>query len=169
MTVQDIISELKTNQKVFENLLKNRAQEEYLWRPQPKKWCLLEIVCHLLDEEREDFRARVKHTLETPLADLKPINPRGWVLERNYINQDYNEELSSFLNERQQSVSWLNTQIKANWDSAISHPALGTMSAKLFLANWLAHDYLHIRQITRCQYFHLQEKTNLDLKYAGNW
>ena len=43
------------------------------------------------------------------------------------------------------------------------------MSAKLFLTNWLAHDYLHIRQIIRYQYHYLKESTAIDLGYAGNW
>jgi DinB superfamily len=167
--VRDIFKKLGSNKKVFENLLINKTPEEYLWRPQPEKWCLLEIVCHLLDEEREDFKARVKHTLENPFKDLKPINPEGWVLERHYINQDYKQTLSAFLKERDASVLWLNTQINADWDGSIKHPTLGNMSAELFLANWLAHDYLHIRQIIRYQYFYLKEKTNLDLQYAGNW
>jgi len=43
------------------------------------------------------------------------------------------------------------------------------MSAKFILANWLAHDYLHIRQITRLKYDYLQDIPNENLSYAGNW
>ena len=43
------------------------------------------------------------------------------------------------------------------------------MSAKLFLTNWLDHDYLHIRQIIRYQYQCLKEQTHIDLQYAENW
>ena len=43
------------------------------------------------------------------------------------------------------------------------------MSVKLFLSNWLAHDYLHIKQITRYRYNYLEEKTAINLQYAGNW
>ena len=34
------------------------------WKPTPKDWSILEIACHLLDEEREDFRVRLRSTLE---------------------------------------------------------------------------------------------------------
>jgi hypothetical protein len=30
------------------------------------------------------------------------------------------------------------------------------MSAEMFLANWLAHDYLHIRQLIRLRYHYLE-------------
>ncbi len=72
-----IIEELDKNRFVFENLLKNKNEEEYLWKPSPDKWCLLEIICHLYDEEREDFRARTKHTLETPNEPLPKIDPQS--------------------------------------------------------------------------------------------
>lgn len=169
MTVQEITVQLENNRKVFENLLININNEEYFWKPEPNKWCLLEIICHLLDEEQEDFGARVKHALENPQKGLVPINPEGWVIERDYINQDYNQKLQEFLNARSQSILYLKKQIKANWDNTITHPVLGRMSAKLFLTNWLAHDYLHMRQIIRYQYIYLNKTTKIDLQYAGNW
>ena len=169
MTPREITLKLAANQDIFKRLLSGKTGSEYLWRPEPGKWNLLEIVCHLLDEEREDFRDRVKHTLENSLAAMKPINPVGWVLERNYASQDYEKTLRSFLSERSDSVAWLQTLTHANWENAHRHPKLGTLSARLFLVNWLAHDYLHIRQIIRYNYQFLQEQTGMDLQYAGTW
>ena len=169
MTISNIINQFEKNKILFENLLINKNEKEFLWRPLPEKWNLLEIVCHLIDEEREDFRARVKHTLENPLKEMPPINPEGWVLERAYKSKNYNEKVLEFLKERGNSITWLKTQVDSNWDNAYLHSAFGEMSAKLFLANWLAHDYLHLRQILRYQYDYLKEQTNIDLQYAGNW
>jgi hypothetical protein len=36
-------------------------------------------------------------------------------------------------------------------------------------ANWLAHDYHHIRQVNRRLYEYLQFKSKANLAYAGNW
>ena len=101
-----IIQELKRNRNVFNDLLSGTSREKYLWKESPEKWCLLEMVCHLCDEEREDFRARVKHVLTTPDLPLPPIDPQGWVQERNYISKDFELMLSLFLEERSHSVSW---------------------------------------------------------------
>lgn len=169
MGITDIVQQLENNKKVFENLLINKTEHQYLWRPKPEKWCLLEIVCHLLDEEKEDFRARVKHTLEYPNKLLVPINPEGWVNERKYISRDYSQTLKIFLEERNNSVKWLKKQTSANWNNAIIHPELGKLSAELFLRNWLAHDYLHIRQILNYQYNFLKSVLDINLSYAGNW
>lgn len=73
-----IANHLTENLPVFRDLLSNMTNEEYLYRPAPEKWCALEIVCHLVDEEREDFRARTRHVLEQPDAPLPSIDPVGW-------------------------------------------------------------------------------------------
>ena len=47
-----IIDKLHDNLDVFSHMLSNKSEENYLWKPEPDKWCLLEIVCHLYDEEK---------------------------------------------------------------------------------------------------------------------
>lgn len=169
MNIVEIVSGLSENRRVFKELLADVTEELYLWKPNSENWCLLEIVCHLYDEEREDFRTRTRHVLETPTAPLPPIDPQGWVESRNYIQQNYRDRLNDFMTEREQSVTWLQSLSDPQWDNAYEHSRNGKMTAKMFLSNWLAHDYLHIRQITKLKYEYLQQMTNEDLNYAGNW
>ena len=163
------LQELKRNRGVFESLLKGLSEEEYKWREKEGKWNLLEIVCHLYDEEREDFRARVKSVLEDPEKHLVAIDPVGWVISRNYAGQSFDGMLKKFLEERYNSIAWLDSLSSPKWDNTYEHPKLGPLSAKLFLSNWVAHDYLHIRQITRIRYHYLQLKAGVPLDYAGEW
>lgn len=164
-----IIKELDSNRKVFENLLELVPEEMILWKGNSNRWSLLEIVCHLYDEEKEDFAARVKSVLKNPEKAFSPINPEGWVEERNYIEQDYDEMLFTFLKQRNTSVEFLRSLKNAPWKNTHKHPSLGDMSAELFLANWLAHDHLHIRQIIKLKYDFLKDVSGQDLSYAGNW
>ena len=169
MTTDNIITQLHHNQTTFKGLLQHKTTEEYLWRPEENKWCLLEIACHLLDEEREDFRARIRYIFEPPDYEMPSINPPAWVAARNYLGQDYSDVVNAFLEERKTSVTWLKKHKADNWEQSINHPKLGEMSARLFLANWLAHDYLHIRQILSLQYVYLKTQSGLNFNYAGNW
>lgn len=169
MNTSFIILELSKNKNVFKEILQEIKPEIYLWKPVPDKWCLLEIVCHLYDEEREDFQARLKHILQTPADPFTPIDPPGWVMQRKYIQQDYNGMLNKFLEEREQSVAWLQSLSSPPWDQVHRHPTLGLISANKMLANWLAHDYLHFRQIIKLKYDYLQLHSNETLTYAGNW
>jgi DinB superfamily len=169
MSHLEIAKELDRNKRVFEQLLQNTAADQYLWRPQPEKWSLLEIICHLYDEEREDFRARVMHVLETPHMPMPPIDPMGWVARRKYMEQDYDRVLEHFLAEREHSVAYLMSLSGVGWQNVYVHPKLGPMTADLLIENWLAHDLLHIRQTTAVKYAYLKAHADTPLNYAGDW
>lgn len=130
---------------------------------------MLEVACHLLDEEVEDFRARVHHILTTPNLPLQPISPHKWPAERNYYQKDFDATVKRFLAERQKSVDWLSSLKGANWQQTVDHPEVGPRSAKKFLVNWLAHDYHHIRQINGIHHAYLKFSSGDDLTYAGKW
>jgi hypothetical protein len=169
MDYNKIINHLSRNREVFKNLLFGLDKTEYLWKSKPDKWCLLEIICHLFDEEREDFRARIFHLFENPELLLPQIDPPGWVQERIYIQQNYSEKLDNFLKERERSVKQLRALTNPNWTNEYNHPVFGKMTPKLILSNWLAHDYLHQRQIIRVKYEYLKNLSDETLSYAGEW
>ncbi len=165
---QQIILELAKNAEVFKGLLTGLSTEELHWKGGSSKWNLLIVLCHLVDEEIEDFRARVASVLEDPKQDLSPIDPEGWVLSRKYEQQDYEAKLNTFLSERERSISWLRSLDHPSWDNAHVHPRFGPASAKFFLNNWLAHDILHIRQIAKMKYEYLAAGSTEGLQYAGD-
>jgi hypothetical protein len=169
MDFDRIIQRLQSNKDVFAGLLRDRTEKEYLFKPSPDQWCMLEVICHLVDEEKEDFRTRVDLVLANPKQELPKFNPINWVTERDYLGQNFNEKLEEFITERQASIDWLMSLQKPDWTNTYNHPALGPMSAGLFLSNWLAHDYIHIRQINRLSYAYLQSLSEIDLAYAGNF
>ena len=96
-----VISALANNANTFKSVLSGSTEEVYRWKPASDKWCLLEIICHLYDEEREDFRARVKSTLSNPEAQWPKIDPLDWVQSRKYLEQDYESKVSAFIIERE--------------------------------------------------------------------
>ncbi len=161
--------QLAKNKQVFNAMLGGLPSHMYLWRSKPEKWCLLEIICHLVDEECEDFRARVKHALKDPDTPFAPIDPVGWVKEREYLKQDYSEKLEKLMEERDRSVEWLRSMESPPWQNSTQHPELGPITAKQLLTNWLAHDFHHIRQINVLKYDYLNEHSKEDLGYAGKW
>ena len=169
MTSNHIIAQLEKNKKTFEALLSDLPEAMVRWRPASDKWSMLEIVCHLYDEEREDFGARVRRLLDEPGTPFTPIDPQGWVAARNYAAQDYHQRLNDFLTARSDSIKWLNQLQNPQWNNSYDHPNFGKMTAGMVLANWLAHDYLHIRQIIRYHFQFLDTNCGESLDYAGGW
>ena len=166
---QQIITQLAQHLVLFRQLFADVPQDMIHWKKDDHQWCLLEIVCHLKDIEKEDFGYRTKHCLMTPEKPFPPIFPVKWVKERKYIEQDFTATVNAFLKERQHSINWLQALEKPNWQSAVEHPDFGPQSARFYLTNWLAHDHLHIRQITRTKYQYLADKGGYPLNYAGKW
>lgn len=169
MEPRAIIQKLDSNLGVFQHLLQHCSEEQYAFRPKAESWCLLEVICHLRDEEVEDFRARVKHILTTPNLPLPAISPHLWPTERQYLQEDFKTIFESFIREREHSVAWLRSLNDPDWEQSVDHPKVGPRSAKKFLVNWLAHDYHHFRQINRINHGYLKFKSGDDLTYAGNW
>jgi hypothetical protein len=129
----------------------------------------LEIVCHLYDEEQFDFRFRAQWVLEQPNTPPPPFNPIDWVTDHKYMDQNYDDMVKTFLSERDTSIVWLQDLKNPNWDNYYIHPKLGKVTAKHYLDNWLAHDYLHVRQIIKQKFDYLNSQTNENLEYAGIW
>lgn len=164
-----IIRQLDRNAPVLFGMFSSVPPEYRKWKSAPEKWCALEILCHLYDEEREDFRARTKHVLETPGDPLPKSEPLKWFAERDYLSKDYDAMLAEFLQERKQTIAWLNGLQNPQWDNAYQHPKVGPLPASMFLINWVAHDYHHMRQLLNLKYQLLKETTGDSLKYAGDW
>jgi hypothetical protein len=144
--------------------------EQARWKPTPEEWSLLEVICHLHDEEREDFRQRLDLTLHHPEADWPPINPQGWVTERAYNQRDLPAIVAAFTQERERSLTWLDSLSHPDWSAAHTHPVAGSMTAGDMLGAWVAHDHLHIRQLNQLHWQWLATQVDaLSLEYAGGW
>lgn len=170
MLHQIIISKLEDNMNAFKVLLGNISVEQARWKPSPKKWSILEVVNHLHDEEVDDFRQRLEFALLNPERPWKQVTPEKWAGEKDYNQRDLNATLNNFLTEREKSVQWLKGLTTPDWKAMDNYPYGKTMPAEQILANWLAHDYLHIRQINSLNWSYLSKiAPSADLRYAGNW
>ena len=119
-----------------------------LWRARPasREWAPVEIVCHLRDEEVEDFRARVRVVVEGGTT-FTPIDPEGWAVERRYHEADPATALSALVGARAASLEWLASLDPGLLRQAVEHPRHGRFSGLDLLAAWVTHDRLHLAQL----------------------
>ena len=145
------------------------SAEEARRRPSPEAWSLLEVVCHLEDEEREDFRPRLDGVLHRPGESWTPIDPADWVTARRYNERDLGEALQGFLTERERSLAWLDALAAPEW-SREHRASFGPITAGDLLASWAAHDLLHTRQLVELRRARLLARTApYRTQYAGDW
>lgn len=164
-----LIRQLTDNAGRIEALVTGFTQEEVQWKPDENTWSMLEVVNHLLDEERHDFRVRLDIILHHPEKEWPAIDPGGWVTERKYNQQPLDRSLTDFLKERKSSLDWLSGLAAPDWEIEYSSP-FGVMKAGEMFSSWVTHDHLHIRQMIEIHRSLVELKAQpYSLNYAGDW
>jgi hypothetical protein len=120
--------------------------ESWRARPAPDEWAPVEIVCHLRDEEAEDFGARVRVVLEGG-SRFSPIDPEGWARTRAYRDADPGDALAAFGRHRAASLAMLANAAADRLASSGESPSGLRLSGLDLLAAWVTHDRLHLRQL----------------------
>jgi DinB superfamily len=116
-------------------------------RPAAAEWAPVEIVCHLRDEETEDFRARLQH-LQGGGRAFSRIDPARWAEERRYLEADLFRELAELKRRRATSLDFLASLDPRSLSAAAPLGSLGNLSGLDLVAAWVAHDRLHLAQLT---------------------
>lgn len=169
MDLENVIERMAANIGTFNSLTRGLTTEQARWKPAPDKWSILEVVNHLYDEEREDFRQRLDLLLTDAALEWPPIAPKEWVKARAYCERELSSSVVNFLSEREKSLTWLRSLQSPNLEGRHEREA-GSLSAGDLLASWLAHDFLHIRQLTRLHWQYWTVNANpYSTDYAGPW
>lgn len=169
MEFKILYQELTNNTGMIRALLSGISQKEARIKSNADAWSILEVLCHLYDEEREDFREHLDFILHRQNEEYHVIDPQGWVKSRKYNEQNFKSMQRKFFNEREKSLIWLKGLKNTDWN--ISHKSQwGTMRAGEMFASWVAHDNLHIRQLVELRRAYIERITlPYDIQYAGDW
>ena len=170
MDVTPYVAALESRAAAIADLVRATSIEQARWRSTPTDWSALEVINHLADEEREDFRLRLDIALHRPGSTLPPNDPADWPVTRAYNERDPGESLTRFLDERQRSLAWLRALRDPHWHNACPRSSGGNLRAGDLLVAWVAHDLLHLRQLIELHYRYLAEHAEgFEVAYAGDW
>lgn len=169
INLDEITRQMTVNAAAIRALLEQISSEQATWKPDPQTWCLQQVIEHVYNEERIDFRQHIKEMFHTP--------PMAWGTLKEFTWTpvgDCAQALSGFLQEREASLGWLRGLSSPDW-AASSKAQFGpaeviVLSAADVLVSWVAHDYLHLRQINELLYAwnEAQAKPH-SVQYAGGW
>jgi hypothetical protein len=169
MEFNTFYQELQNSTEMIRALLAGVTQEVAGLKPGAESWSMLEVVCHLYDEEREDFREHLDFILHRQNEKWHAIDTGVWVTERKYNQQDFAEMQEKFFAEREKSFTWLRGLVNPDWEKTFT-TEYRTISAGEMFACWVAHDNLHIRQLVELRRMRLENITKpYKLEYAGDW
>jgi hypothetical protein len=165
----ELLRQLETDASRIRALVEGVSSEQAHWKPTPETWSIVEVISHLHDEERFDFRIRLDYILHRPGEPWPPIDPQGWVTGRKYNDHNLPEVLGNFLGERQASLDWLRSLAGPDWTTTATTP-WGTMTAGDMFVSWVTHDSLHMRQLVELIHAWIaRESGTYQADYAGEW
>lgn len=169
MDLQSVISQMASSAQAIRALVEGYSGHQARWKADATSWSVLEVINHLLDEEREDFRAHIDLVLHRGEEAWFRIDPEGWVTERAYNQRNLQTSLERFVAAREESLLWLRGLGSAEWAAGKEAP-FGRIRAGDILAAWVAHDLLHLRQLVELKWAYLLQAVEpYGVRYAGVW
>jgi hypothetical protein len=104
-----------------------------------------------------------EHIMELTVSPRSELSQYEWDNQtKHWIRPKIDKALLKKLTDWPEVITstWLKTYLTQ----------IGAMSAEMLLANWVTHDYLHMRQILSLKYGYLaQQVMPISLEYAGTW
>ena len=169
MEFPTLYQELLHSTEMIRAMLAGIEQKQAQVKPDAKSWSILEVLCHLYDEEREDFREHLDFVLHRQNEEYHVIDPQGWITERKYNEQNFAEAQEKFFAERQASLEWLKTISESDWETTYTSE-YGSVTAGEMFSCWIAHDNLHLRQLVELRRVRIENITKpYPIGYAGDW
>jgi len=168
--IERIINQMSNNVAAFQALVQPIPAEQAGWKPDSETWSLKEVMEHVYNEERLDFRKHLKEMLSDPPQPWERFRPENLV-----VTESCSQALDYFLKERKASLKWLRSLVAPDWNvtSRLSFDDSGdgfVLSAGDVLVSWVAHDFLHIRQVNELLYrHHTHTSSPFSVRYAGDW
>jgi DinB superfamily len=139
-------ADLERLPRILDALLGDLDVATWRERPAEAEWSPVEIICHLRDEETEDFGARLRVVVDGGGA-FAAIDPARWAEKRRYRSADPNAALAAFAERRAATLVFLGALTPEPLRRAVSHPRVGELSGLDLLAAWVTHDRLHLTQL----------------------
>jgi hypothetical protein len=168
MDAPALIARLERLPATLEALLLGLPDADWRYRSKPGAWSILEVVGHLLAEETDDFRARLRLTLEDAKQAWPRIDPEGAITERKFQDEEPAVLLARFCDERARSIAWLRSLRAPRWDVSHLPPKPPPLHAGDLLASWAAHDARHLEQIAkRLHALAARDGAPYEVGYAG--
>ncbi len=138
-----IAPRLLANVAALDGLLRETPEHGWTARPVEGEWTALEVLCHLIETERQAYRPR----LQRVLAEDNPALPALAEPPMSGCDEAPRAALERFAAERRVTLDLLDTLSEGDWDRPAQHHRLGPTTL-LGLADLIAqHDRLHLRQM----------------------
>src|SRR4030095_3298676 len=116
------------------------------WHPAPDECCVKEVLGHLIEAERRGFAGRIRIILGADRPTFERWDPPAVARLRGDCTRPVTVLLDELIALPHERVTLLRGLRQADLDRGGQHPAVGFLSVRDLLAEWVYHDRNHLRQ-----------------------
>lgn len=142
-----LISILEQTYPTLQRLVGGIPNDALDFRPAADAWTVREILAHFVDDEIYVMRLRLERIVKEDDPHLTPHDEQHWYANRNTSRDQLTELLSDFNLQRLASLQVIAMLRDADWERSGFQPEYGRFTGEEWLARWVEHDTVHIRQI----------------------
>ncbi len=147
LTPEMIQPQYMGNVGALHGLLSEVKEHQWMQRPDPEEWSILQILCHLWQAETNVHQPRLRRILQEEDPFIAALPAPGPDIPP--CHDDGHEIMKWFWQERRRTMQMLADLEQAAWDRPARHSIFG-LTNLLEMAHFTAqHDRLHIAQL--CQ------------------
>jgi DinB superfamily len=118
-----------------------------VWHPAPGKWCVKDVLGHLIEADRRGFAGRIRIILGADSSDLEGWEPAAVAAARMDCAKPATGLLDELAAMRAESAGLVSRLTATDLDRAGRHPMVGLLRVRDLLQEWVHHDRNHVRQI----------------------
>ena len=143
---KDALAILSDTPRLIAEAIDGVDRKKLARRPASDKWCVNEIVGHLLDDEIATAW-RYRQMIEKDGALLAGFDQDVWARLGGYAQCDAHESLEMFRLLRSWNVRMLSSLTPEEWDRQGVHAERGATSVRDLAHHMAGHDLNHLQQI----------------------
>ncbi len=117
------------------------------WRPAPGEWCVNEVIGHIIEAERRGFAGRIRLLVAHDHPELETWDQPAVASARRDCERDTTALIAELQELRSDSIQLILSLSPEQLDRAGHHPAVGDLTVRDILHEWITHDRNHLAQI----------------------
>jgi len=145
-TVKYLLFGLEATPVVVHSLLENQPEDIFDKQPDPERFSLREVVCHLADWEGV-WLNRMQKMVSEESPELPGYDEGQWAIDHNYKEANAKEQIAKFIEGRIALVAFLKKLESEQWQRTGIHSQWGPISILSLATLVIGHDGYHTKQI----------------------
>ncbi len=151
LTSEQILTMLAAGPPRITALTAGLAPAQLHTRPNPDDWSANDVLAHLRSCA-DMWGSCIVAMLAEAKPTLRAVNPRTWIKQTDYLEQEFQSSLRAFATQRTDLLAVLEPLPPEGWSRAATVTGAGRTLERtvMFYARWLAeHERPHVKQIER--------------------